>query len=105
MFLIQVLKISNAGKIILTEDGISFLETNNLEDLYKTLARNVFGVAEMMEFIHSAGEPVQPQQIHEFFTSDLGADWESMHQVTFRINWLISLNKLKKTKEGVLAIE
>jgi len=94
---------TNNGKISLTDAGMEFLKHENLEQLYGVIAINVFGVAEMMEFISSAGEAVSPAQIHEFFTENLNAEWESMHQVTFRLNWLVCLDKLEKTPEGFIA--
>lgn len=88
------------GKIQLTAAGRTFLESRDAGQLYEVVAKNVFGIVEMMEFIVSAQEIVTPDQMLEFFNDELDADWKSLHQVNFRLNWLVCLGRLAKVNGG-----
>lgn len=90
------------GKYFLTEDGKKYLKSKDLSLLYETISKNIFAFDEILEFLKTSKEPKNEQDILNYLNENFDAKWESFAQTTFRLNWLLNLNKIKKTDEGYL---
>lgn len=91
---------TQGGKVILTPEGAEALASKDLQELYGTFAKNVLGVEEIIELLETSGEPQSEESVMEFLKENLDIDWSTFAQVTFRLNWLMNLGKIKKTPEG-----
>ncbi len=88
------------GKFSLTPEGKQALQTRELEYIYRVFASNVFGIDEIMVFLNTSGTAQSPADIMEFLAQNHDVEWTTLVQVNFRLYWLQSLGKIKKTLDG-----
>ncbi|MEI8121956.1 MAG: hypothetical protein WCI20_07875 [bacterium] len=88
------------GKLYLTPAGKQVLAKRDLGFLYDTIAANVLGIDEIIEFLETSGEPQTEESVLEFLKQNLDVEWSSFAQVSFRLYWLMNLEKIKKTEDG-----
>ncbi len=92
-------KISD-GKIFLTNEGQDVLESNDLERIYDVMATNVFAIEEIYEYMKTSKDIQTEQSILKFLKDNFDVNWSTFAQVTFRLLWLVNLNKIKRTDDG-----
>jgi len=88
------------GKFSLTPAGKQVLTTKDMGFLYDTFAANIFAIADIVEFLETAGEPQTEEAIMDFLKQNLDVEWSTFAQVNFRLWWLLNLQKIKKTDDG-----
>jgi restriction endonuclease Mrr len=92
------------GLICLTDDGQEFLKSKDISFLYNTIASNVLAFDEIVEFLHSSGEPQSEQSVLEFVNENFEVDWKTSAQVNYRLLWLMNLGKIAKTDKGYITV-
>ena len=93
------------GKYFLSEDGKVYLESKNLDILYKTISKNLFAFDEIVEYLKTIKVPKTESEILNYLKENFNIEWTSYAQTNFRLTWLINLNKIKKEENGYVAIE
>jgi restriction system protein len=96
---IGVIKISPES-LMLTPEGESLLKSKDLEYLYTLFAKNIFAIEEIVEYIKTSNTPVDEAAVLDFLHENLGVEWTTYAQVTFRLLWLVNIGKITRTEDG-----
>lgn len=91
-------------KFYLSEIGSRYFETRDKETLYQTIIDNIIAVEEIYEFLKSSDKPQSEKAIHEYITDSLNLNWQSYAQISYRLLWLLNLDKIKKEEGGYVAL-
>jgi restriction endonuclease Mrr len=92
------------GKVALTPEGQSILESKDMEELYDCISAHVLVFDDIVEYLKSSETPQSQEDILDFLREAFDIDWKTYAQVNFRLNWLLSLGKIYKTDEGYLPV-
>ncbi|PKL35952.1 MAG: hypothetical protein CVV44_20785 [Spirochaetae bacterium HGW-Spirochaetae-1] len=88
------------GVYKLTEDGERYLGSKDIEFLYDTINKNIFGFEEIVQFIQSTDEPQTDLDILDYLNENHNVGWTTGVQVTYRLMWLVNLGKIRKVDGG-----
>lgn len=92
------------GFYVLTETGQYYLSTQNTEYLYEQIANNILAFDDIRQFLLNTDEPQPIEQILAFLKENFDLTWTTLHQVNFRLWWLIAFKKVEKVEEGFVAV-
>lgn len=92
------------GYYVLTETGQYYLATQNTEYLYEQIANNILAFDDIRQFLLNTDEPQPIEQILAFLKENFDLTWTTLHQVNFRLWWLIAFKKVEKVEEGFVAV-
>lgn len=89
-----------SGNCSLTDEGKKYLETKDLDFLYKTISKNILAFDDIYRYLELSKKPQNQEQILDFLKENFDIEWTSFAQVNFRLLWLESLDKISSTSEG-----
>lgn len=87
----------------LTSDGKAYIESQDLELLFKIISANIIAFEEIHELLLNSAEPKTDQEILDFVNDSFQTDWSTLAQITFRLQWLMNIGKVDKTDDGYIA--
>ena len=87
----------------LTESGESYLKSKSKDVLYDIMANNILVFDDVYEYIKSSPTEVNEELILEYLKDNFDIKWSTFAQVTFRLLWLINLDKIEKGDNGYKA--
>lgn len=90
------------GKVALTPEGQSILESRDMEELYECISAHVLVFDDIVEYLRSSNGPQSQEDILDFLREAFDINWKTYAQVNFRLNWLLNLGKITKTEGGYL---
>lgn len=90
------------GKYILTDDGMRYFKSKDLELLYKIISKNIFAFDEIIEYLKTSKEPQTPSDILNYLKENFDIGWTTYAQTNFRLLWLINLQKVEKLDDGYI---
>ncbi len=90
------------GFCLLTEAGKKYLQTKDLEFLYKTISFNILAFEEIHQLLLNSPEAKTDQELLEYVNENFEVDWSTLAQINFRLRWLINIGKVDKTEEGYI---
>lgn len=90
------------GKVSLTEEGFSFLKSQDKDYLFEVISNNILAFDDVYAFIKSS-EGVSESEILEFLRDNFNINWSTNAQVNFRVRWMMNLEKVIKTNRGLVA--
>ncbi|MFC2138126.1 restriction endonuclease [Bacteroidota bacterium] len=93
----------NNGICELTEAGEKYYKSKDLKLLFEIISLNILAFEEIYEFLASSSEPKSDQEILEYVIENFDVEWSTLAQVTFRLLWLINIDKIEKTDDGYIA--
>ncbi len=85
---------SRGDRLVLTTDAAAYLASAEEEDLYRVMASNIAGLDETLAKI--TAEPCDTRQLTDFLNRELGTEWETEAQATWRVRWLESFGKVER---------
>ena len=88
------------GYGLLTEAGKSYLESHDLEFLYKTISKNILAFEEIHQLLLNSPEPITDLELLDFVNENFEVEWSTLAQVNFRLRWLINIGKVDKIEDG-----
>jgi HJR/Mrr/RecB family endonuclease len=91
------------GKCQLTEAGKKYLSSKDLNFLYETISKNILAFDDIYQFLKTAKEPQNEEQILDYLKENFDIEWTTYAQVNFRLLWLENLKKIKNTDKGYTA--
>lgn len=89
----------SAGQLALTADGQTYLGDPQPMACFERLHRAFAGVLEVLVIADALGH-ADTERTSELLPSLLGVTWDSVNQVNFRRNWLLSLGMTDRSSEG-----
>ena len=92
------------GKVALTPEGQSILESRDMEELYECISAHVLVFDDIVEYLRSSDGPQSQEDILDFLREAFGIDWKTYAQVSFRLNWLLNLGKISRVDGGYLPV-
>lgn len=92
------------GIIYLTDAGIQYLKSKDIQFLYETISKNILAFDDIYEFLNTVKEPQNVENIMDYIKDNFDIEWTTYAQVNFRLLWLINLNKVKNTEEGYTVV-
>lgn len=107
----HILNLSNIGliqirknKIEISDSGKKYRATKSSEVLFNIIGENILAFSQIVDFLKSAKSPQTETEIWKFITDNFDVDWGTKTQVSFRLSWLIALQKIKKENGYYLAV-
>lgn len=91
------------GRCELTEAGELYLGSKDLTYLYETISKNILAFDDVYQFLKTAKEPQNVEQILEYLKENFEIEWTTYAQVNFRLFWLQNLKMIKNTDQGYTA--
>jgi len=88
------------GKCGLTEAGRHYLASKDLNLLYDVISKNILAFDDIYEYLKTAKEPQNEEQILQYLKENFDIEWSTFAQVNFRLLWLENLKKVKSTELG-----
>jgi restriction endonuclease Mrr len=92
------------GTYALTAAGEQYLASRSLEHLYEQVSNHILAFDDIYQFLLNAEEPQPVEQILEFLKENFDLNWTTLHQVNFRLSWLMGFGKVEKQDGGFVAI-
>lgn len=87
----------------LTKDGKLYNESRDIELLFKIISSNIIAFEEIHELLLNSEDPKTDQEILEFVNESFQLEWRTLAQITFRLQWLLNIGKIKKNEVGYSA--
>jgi hypothetical protein len=94
---------SHDGVFHLTEDGIKYFETKDLDLLYSVTSKNILVFDEIYQYLVNSESPQTDSEILNYLKENFNIEWSTLAQVNFRLLWLINLGKITKVEDGYLS--
>ena len=88
------------GNYQLTESGERYLKAKSKDVLYDIIANNIMAFDDVYKYIKSSSSEVNEELILEYLKDNFDIKWTTFAQVTYRLLWLINLDKIKKIDNG-----
>lgn len=88
------------GNYQLTESGERYLKAKSKDVLYDIIANNIMAFDDVYEYIKSSSSEVNEELILEYLKDNFDIKWTTFAQVTYRLLWLINLDKIEKVDNG-----
>jgi len=84
------------GRLTLTNHGKQYLQTRNARVFYELLDKEIAGIEDILSMLYA--EPASTSKIHRNLVSKLNPRWKTTAPTLWRVNWLLSLGLVRKTR-------
>lgn len=88
------------GNYQLTESDERYLKAKSKDVLYDIIANNIMAFDDVYKYIKSSSSEVNEELILEYLKDYFDIKWTTFAQVTYRLLWLINLDKIEKVDNG-----